>query len=214
MGIKKKLASAGMCLSWFAILAQFALMLLNREVSLMESIIRFFSYFTITTNLLVACYFTAIAFPKNTGWRNSLRSSGAATAITTCILIVGIIYQALLKDLWQPTGLSLLVDQLLHAVIPLFMLAYWIGTIKHQNLGWKSVYNWLLYPVGYLLFALGRGYTSGFYPYPFLNMKHIGLTQTAINIGLIALVTILMLTLLIVIGKTIQRLARPNVQQQ
>jgi len=213
MSWTKKIASVGMCLSWFAILTQFVLMILNREVSLAESIIRFFSYFTITTNLLVAIYFTSIVFPKKTGWRNSLRLGGGATAITTYILIVGIIYQALLKDLWQPTGLHLLVNQLLHGIIPLYMLAYWIATIRYQNLGWKSVYSWLLYPIAYLLFALSRGYVSNFYPYPFLDMKKIGLLQTAINIGLIALGTIVMLTLLIVIGKTIQRFAKPIVQQ-
>ena len=208
MSVTKQVASVGMCLTWLAVLTQFVLMLLNRDVSLPESIVRFFSYFTITTNLLVALYFTNIVFPKEGDWRTKLRSGGAATAITTCILIVGIIYQTILKDLWQPTGLHLLVDQLLHGIIPLFMLFFWIATIKSQNLFLKSVYSWLLYPIGYLLFALGRGYLSGFYPYPFLDMTKIGVAQTAINIGLIALGTIMMLTLLTVIGKGIQKLER------
>ncbi|TDS11895.1 hypothetical protein B0I21_107247 [Sphingobacterium paludis] len=214
MNFKKILPRIGMCLVWFALITQFILMLLNREVSVFELIIRFFSYFTITTNLLVALYFTNLVWPENGFWRDRLRSGSAATAITTCILIVGIVYQTLLKDLWRPTGLQRVADQLLHGIIPLFMLGYWLVIVKSQNIGLKSVYSWLLYPIGYLAFALGRGYLSGFYPYPFLEIKKIGFTQTAINIGLIALGTIMMLTLLTAIGRGIQKLKGPATRHQ
>lgn len=205
---KRYLPHIGMCLAWFAIITQFVLMLLNRDLPVVELIIRFFSYFTITTNLLVALYFTNLVWPEDTAWRNRLRSGNSATAITTCILIVGLVYQTILKELWQPTGLQLVTDQLLHGVIPLFMLGYWIVTIKYQNLQFRSVYTWLLYPIGYLLFALCRGYLSDFYPYPFLNITNIGFAQTATNIGFIALGTIVMLTLLISTGKIIQQVGK------
>jgi hypothetical protein len=42
----------------------------------------------------------------------------------TLILIVGLVYQVVL-GIWNPTGLQYIVDELLHTVIPLFMLGYW-----------------------------------------------------------------------------------------
>ena len=43
---------------WFAVLAQFYLIIENRVAPVTETIIRFFSFFTILTNILVAVYFT------------------------------------------------------------------------------------------------------------------------------------------------------------
>lgn len=44
----------GMCAAWFAVLAQLYLILQDGETALVESLLRFISYFTILTNTLVA----------------------------------------------------------------------------------------------------------------------------------------------------------------
>ncbi len=49
----------GAFLGWFAVLVQFVLMIQNRQAGVGETIVRFFSFFTILTNSLVAAYFTA-----------------------------------------------------------------------------------------------------------------------------------------------------------
>ena len=43
----------GLFLGWFSIVGQFVLTIENRQVAVFETIIRFFSFFTILTNLLV-----------------------------------------------------------------------------------------------------------------------------------------------------------------
>lgn len=45
-------------LGWFALLLQLYLIILHRVSSLPETIVRFFSFFTIQTNILVALCFT------------------------------------------------------------------------------------------------------------------------------------------------------------
>src|SRR5215213_3929165 len=92
---------------WFAVIAQFILMINNRVASVDETIIRYFSFFTILTNLLVAFVFT-----KET---NSVVKPGLIAATTVYISIVGLVYQILLRHIWNPTGLQMLVDELLHS---------------------------------------------------------------------------------------------------
>ena len=115
---------AGFILGWLAIIGQFILMIQNRQTDVTETIIRFFSFFTILTNILVALYFTSrISILKNTSL-SKLSNSGNLTALTAFILVVGLIYQIILRGTWQPTGLQRIIDELLHSVIPFFVFVY------------------------------------------------------------------------------------------
>lgn len=161
---------------WFAVLAQFYLIIENRVAPVTETIIRFFSFFTILTNILVAVYFTIKALG-----RDQLDKAGLLTAITVYITIVGLVYQVLLRHIWQPTGLQMVVDELLHSVNPLLVISYWYLFEKKFFVHYKEVFKWMIYPVVYLLYILTRGSFSGFYPYPFINVSEIGISQTLLN---------------------------------
>ena len=161
---------------WFAVLAQFYLIIENRVAPVTETIIRFFSFFTILTNILVAVYFTIKALG-----RDQLDKAGLLTAITVYITIVGLVYQVLLRHIWQPTGLQMVVDELLHSVNPLLVISYWYLFEKKFFVHYKEVFKWMIYPVVYLLYILTRGSFSGFYPYPFINFSEIGISQTLLN---------------------------------
>ena len=161
---------------WFAVLAQFYLIIENRVAPVTETIIRFFSFFTILTNILVAVYFTIKALG-----RDQLDKAGLLTAITVYITIVGLVYQVLLRHIWQPTGLQMVVDELLHSVNPLLVISYWYLFEKKFFVHYKEVFKWMIYPVIYLLYILARGSFSGFYPYPFINVSEIGISQTLLN---------------------------------
>jgi len=194
-----------MLLSWFAIIVQLILILQNRQADIFETLIRFFSFFTILTNILVALYFTTEVFRLSKVPFNTFGKSGTLTAITTFIFIVGLVYQVVLRNIWTPTGLQFIIDELLHTVIPLFVLIYWSFNIKHDDLTIKSLAIWLLYPVIFLLFVLTRGYFSEFYPYPFLNVTKIGYQQTLLNVGAIFIVTLAVMCVLLLIGKIINK---------
>ena len=161
---------------WFAVLAQFYLIIENRVAPVTDTIIRFFSFFTILTNILVAVYFTIKALG-----RDQLDKAGLLTAITVYITIVGLVYQVLLRHIWQPTGLQMVVDELLHSVNPLLVISYWYLFEKKFFVHYKEVFKWMIYPVVYLVYILTRGSFSGFYPYPFINVSEIGISQTLLN---------------------------------
>lgn len=198
--MKKKAEIIGFCITWFAIITQFVLMIINRQTDVQEAIIRFFSFFTILTNTLVALFFTN----KITRKMNVLNKNGALTAITTFILIVGLVYQFVLRATWNPTGLQFVVDELLHTIIPVYMFIYWLLYAKSNNFKLKYILPWLIYPIFYIIYVMIRGNLSGFYPYPFLNVTKIGLQQSIINISVILIVSLILMSFLILIGKKLK----------
>ena len=200
---KKIFEIIGFFLGWISVIAQFILMIQNRQAGIAETIIRFFSFFTILTNILVALFFTAKIYNLKGFFFNLFRSKGSLTAVTTFILIVGLVYQLILRKTWHPSGIQMIVDELLHSVIPLFMLGYWLLNVQKENLQMKSIFKWLLYPVLYLILVMTRGYFSHYYPYPFLNTNQIGNEKVFLNILFIFIANIVIILILVFIGKHI-----------
>ena len=123
---KKIFLAIGALTGWLAILLQLYLIILNRVASVPETIIRFFSFYTILTNILVAVFFTVLLLKLNSLLGRFFSQPHIATAIALYITIVGIVYNVILRFLWQPQGLQWIVDELLHTVIPLFFIFYWL----------------------------------------------------------------------------------------
>jgi hypothetical protein len=192
---------AGAAVSWFAIIAQFWLMLQNRTTGMPEMIIRFFSYFTILSNIIVALCYTACIFQT----KSIFKKAGVLTAITVYIIVVGLIYQVLLRHLWQPTGLQWLADELLHSLIPILFIVYWLLYEKKKELKWRMLLPWLVYPLLYAIFILWRGGISGFYPYPFINVSKLGWQKTLVHIAGLFLLFVVVASLLIAIGKVLHK---------
>ncbi len=171
--------------SWFALISQFYLIILNRTVSIGETIIRYFSFFTILTNLLVALCFTFILLAKKIKSAYFL-GKRTLTAVTVYIIIVGLVYNLILRFLWNPEGLQFIVDELLHSVIPLLCFIFWWLNVSREKLEWKDAFPWLLYPLLYILYSLVHGRISNYYPYPFIDVNTLGYKQVAINSILLA----------------------------
>jgi len=166
---------------WFALVAQFYLIIENRVTSVPETIVRYFSYFTILTNLMVAVCCTTLLSKFNSKLKRFFSKQSTLTAITVYITIVGIVYNIILRFLWKPQGLQWVVDELLHSIIPALFIALWIFFISKGKITGKSVLAWMLYPLIYLILVLTRGYYSSFYPYPFIDAGKIGYNETLIN---------------------------------
>ncbi len=194
--MRKKLAIFFAVIMWFSVIAQFIIMLQNRVADVPETIIRFFSFFTVLTNTLVAIYFTAVIVDVS-----FTSKPGVLTAITAYIFMVGIVYQFVLRHLWQPTGMQLVVDELLHTLNPVLVIIYWYLYEDKAAVNYGLVKWWLIYPLCYLSYALIRGELSGFYPYPFINVSKIGLQQALINSAGLALIFFVVGCLFILIGK-------------
>jgi hypothetical protein len=162
---------------WFALIAQYVLHLQNNQASLAETNARFFTFFTILTNLVVAIYFTVLLRPNPPAL---ISAPGMLTAITSYITMVGLLYQLLLRHIWQPQGLQWLVNELLHSVIPLAVLIYWYYN-ERSHPHYRQIGGWLIYPFLYLIVILIRGHNSQWYPYPFVDVTVLGLSRVLVN---------------------------------
>jgi len=191
--------------AWFALGSQLFLIIQHRRAELSETVIRYFSYFTILSNLLVAlcCSFNLIQ-PEGRVAR-FFAAARTQTAICVYILVVGLVYNVILRFIWSPTGLQKVTDETLHSVVPLLFLAYWALHTRKEGLDWGMIGRWLIFPAVYCVFILLRGSFSGFYPYPFIDLPALGAWQTILNCTLLLLVFTAFSAILIGTAKFIAR---------
>jgi len=197
--------AAMVIIGWFALVTQFYINMTSGISGIWELMVRYFSYFTIQTNILVAVCFTTLLLKPQSKWGRFFSRQQTLSAITVYIVIVGLIYNTILRFLWEPEGLQKIVDELLHSVIPLLVLFYWFVFTAKDRLQWKNVLPWLIYPFAYIVYVLIRGSVSGFYPYPFINTQRLGLDKVLVNSVGIAFVFICMSLLLVMIAKSTRK---------
>lgn len=178
---RKIYASIGAIVAWLAIALQLYVSLINRKVPVPETFLRFFSYFTILTNIMVALSYTAVWMAPAAGWMKRLTRVSSLTAVAVYIVMVGIIYNTVLRALYDPEGLPYLVDRTLHTVIPLSFILFWLLFVPKASLQWKYALLWLWYPVLYILYIIVLGALTGFYPYPFADVSQLGYSRALLN---------------------------------
>lgn len=202
--MKRNLSILIASIAWIAVLTQYYLMIQNSVTSLSESTVRFFSFFTILTNSLVAVFFTFSLAGQKGRHLSVLHQPGTLTAVTVYISVVGIIYQVILRQTWDPTGLQKIVDELLHSVIPVMVIVFWYLYEDKAGVTFRQIPQWLIYPLIYLAYILIRGNFSGFYPYPFINVTVIGWPDVWINSIMITVLFIGLSAAFIKIGKSLK----------
>jgi hypothetical protein len=196
-------AVIGALLGWFALIAQFILMLQSRKYSIPFTIVNFFSFFTILTNILTALCFTLLIFkPK---FASFLTNPSSLTAVTVYITVVGLVYNLILRSIWDPQGLQMVVDELLHLVIPVLFILFWLVFVPKAGHKWSDVFTWLLYPLLYVIYTLIRGSIMGYYPYPFLDTGEHGFNKVLVNSAILTLVFIGFSSLYTAIAKAMSK---------
>lgn len=156
------IAGTAALFGWAGLLLQ--LWLLVQTMGVADGLWRFVGFFTILTNMLAAVVATAVALGRPTG----LGGARARLMAATSILMVGLVYSVALRALWNPTGLQKVADVLLHDATSLVWLALWLFA-PHPRLAWREIASALLLPIFYVLYAMGRGMSDGWYAYWFLN---------------------------------------------
>lgn len=177
-------------IAWFAVLLQLWLSIqlaLANGKSVLGGAIIFFGYFTVITNIFVALMATAGALRLRTRIRLWLYEAPAVGCATTAILIVGIVYHMLLREIWSPQGAQWLADILLHYVVPVGALLHWLIYPHDQRIPTWAPLAWSLYPLTYLAYVLVRGELLASYPYPFIDITALGYRRSMVNaLGMLA----------------------------
>jgi hypothetical protein len=177
-------------LSWSALLLQLYLsirMSLANGGGIAHGVWMYFAFFTILTNMLVAGVTTLpLVAPAS---RIGIRCARADTiaGVAANIALVGVAYNLLLRHVWNPQGLQLLGDILLHDVVPIaFVILAWLWAGDTAQ-AWRGRVRWAAWPIAYFIYAMGRGVATDFYPYPFVNLHTLGAVRVLVNaIGILA----------------------------
>jgi hypothetical protein len=191
-------------IAWVGVLLQLYLsahLPLSSGKSVVEGLVAFFGYFTVLTNIFVAL---AAALPVMFGRSRLGRWFGTGMVLgcaVTAIVLVGVGYHFLLRNVWTPQGLQWIADVMLHYVVPMAYFAYWILFPPMQRLPLWAPLAWCLYPLAYAWYVFARGELLGSYPYHFIDVTSLGYPKALINsLGL--------LVAFVVIGSVVYGIAR------
>jgi hypothetical protein len=160
-------------IGWMALTAQFAIsvqLFSNQGGTVLDAAWRYFGYFTIITNMLVAVAMTRVALGY---WPASAPS--ALTGVVFTIAIVGFVYHFILKaHVPSLEAGPWIVDRTLHYLIPGLSAVFWLICVPKSNLTFADPFRWILIPVLYFAYAIARGIFDGWYPYFFIDVNQLG----------------------------------------
>ena len=178
--MKKTFQIIGAVAAWFAVLLQFYISMKFADSRAAEAV-RFFSFMTIWTNIIIAVFYTVLITSPHTKLGRFFSRPMVQAGLLLYIIIVGLIYHLILARQWNPQGLEFIADQSLHTVVPLLYLIYWILFSDKGKLSYGSAFKWLGYPLVYVVYSLIRGAITGKYPYFFVDVTKLGYVTTLTN---------------------------------
>lgn len=186
--LNRALTCTGLVLGLVALGLQFSISIpayMANGMGLPAALVQFFSFFTILTNIAI----TLIYLSALTGWSwlNWFRAPKTRAMMTGVMLLVMIFYHVLLRPIWQPEGLFLVCDYLLHYAAPILFALWWSVTQRHGTVDYADAPAMLVPPLVYLSYVMARGALTNAYPYPTLNAFELGYGQVALNVVMVAL---------------------------
>jgi hypothetical protein len=175
-----------------------------------QAVWRFLIYFTVLCNIFVALCLSFLLLNSVSSIGHFFTRPSVIAAAALYIFIVGIVYNTVLRGLIQPTGRDRLADELLHVIVPILFVLYWLFLAPKSSLQWKHTFQWLIFPGLYLIYALIRGNIEKFYPYPFIDVNKHGHGTVLLNSVIIMIVLIALGLLFVAIGKKLGKQAAIN----
>lgn len=170
-----------------------------------ERLLDWLTFFTIWSNITVAVVLTAlwrspdlVARTDRVGavWRALRLDSVLMIAIT------GIVYRLLLAS-GSKTGVDLVSDTMLHAVVPLLTVVVWLVAGPRGLLGLGTLGLAMVLPLVWAAYALVRGAVVGAYPYPFLDVAKNGLASVLAFIAVIVVVALVLGLVLLMLDRVL-----------
>jgi len=134
----------------------------------------YFSYFTIQTMLANLVALTAAGLFRLRSHADTVLLTTVRKALFAYAVVTGLVYNLLLRGL--PDGPGYVSDigfpnEILHVVIPVYLVLDWIFTPHHTRVPWSGLWIGLIYPIVWVSFSFGRGAITGWYPYDFLDPR-------------------------------------------
>ena len=192
---------------WSALALQLYLLIvinIDKGQSGIVGVMKFFDYFTILSNILVATVLTTVCLQRDAD--SFFTHPRVKTGVAVYIFITGLVYFLILRHTWNPTGLSWVADVALHYVMPALYGLEWLFFTSKGYLRWHDAIRWLAFPLAFVMWALFWGAIFGFYPYPFIDVAKLGYPQVLVNSVFMAIGFAVIGLLLVVVDRVLSRL--------
>jgi hypothetical protein len=198
-------AAAGAFIAFCVAMQYWLLVRGDTFAGMASSSVRFFSFFTILTNILAgATLLLPLIAPRSTAGQFLARPA-VRTAVTAYIITVGVIYYLLLSGLSQRQGWPMFFEDMLHYVTPPLFVLDWLAFVDKRGLSWRLGFAALGFPLVYIAWTLVHGAVSGWYPYPFLDVAEFGYARVFLNIVGLAIVFVALVVSLVGLGRVLER---------
>jgi hypothetical protein len=156
-----------------------------------SSVVNFFSFFTILTNLFSAIVLIAgaiylIRHKEPTEAAEIVRGTAVAA-----MAAAGLAFSVLLSHM--DSGMIPWTNLVAHYLTPIVMVADWLIQPPKVKLVQKHIGLWLIFPIAYLVYSLIHGAFANWYPYWFIDPAKspggwtgVVLFSAAITVGFLA----------------------------
>jgi hypothetical protein len=168
------------------------------DASMLTRFIRFFSYFTIQSNLFVVVTAISLALvPRRDGplWRV------ARLDALLGIVITGIVFELVLAKDIHLSGAAWWANVGFHYFSPWAVLVGWLLFGPRPRIDWRTFGFAFVWPVLWIVYTFVHGAISDWYPYPFLDVNLHGYGTAIRN-------TFLVVVMGLVIGLVLKALDR------
>jgi hypothetical protein len=161
-----------------ALIAQFFVTLNLTGPPTTTRLIRLASFFTIQSNVLVCVSTWALLIRPTRSdllWRVLRLDAIAGISVT------GLVYSIALAGLQHLHGWARLCDNVFHYVVPIAAFLGWLVIGPRGRVDRATVLWGLVWPLLWFAYTLLHGAKSGWYPYHFIDVKHIGYGEALRN---------------------------------
>lgn len=203
--MRKGLAVVGLLLGTAGLLLQLLVSvpaMLDNGYSLPFALVKFFSYFTILTNILVVLVYAGATVRGHRWLAPFRRPLTRAVAATSIALVMGF-YELVLADLWKPEGLFWVCDVTLHYVTPILYLIWFAIWNRSGTLTLSRLPSMLVYPMVYVVYIMVRGAIVLEYPYPVLDAGVLGYARVGANVVALIILYSIMGALALLIDRSL-----------
>jgi hypothetical protein len=175
--MKRLFAALIAIFTWVGLAMQFAFAIVNpatQDVAVAERIIRYFSFFTVVANGIIAIISTSIAIAPNSRPAQRLQTGSVLTAAAVYISIVAVVYSLFLRSVVNAQGWHLISDHIVHDVVPVLFVLFWLIYAAKDDIKWIDPVKWLVVPFLYIAYSLVHGALDNWYPYWFADVTKLG----------------------------------------
>ncbi|MFF2269363.1 Pr6Pr family membrane protein [Cellulosimicrobium cellulans] len=150
-----------------------------------ELVVRFFSYFTILSNIVVGVTSTMLVVDPR---RDGRLFRVARLDALLCIAVTGIVYNTVLAGLQELSVAGMVTNLFMHQAGPLLAVVGWLVVGPRPRIDTRTVWWSLAAPLTWIVYVFVQGVFTDWYPYPFMRVTDIGYPRALLNTAVVAVV--------------------------